>query len=512
MAYEDYELYAKNVGQNQAMPPELFEKMKNEYLARQENEKLPRREPIDDYMKRKDSMNTIANPNVVSDAQAKQVTPIQPTTATGGNAYQDLYNKMYGQKSAAIESSANNQVDLIKQNLAKALATLEVEKSTVKPGYDKAMSDVSNRQFAQTETQKELMAMSGWNPQTSGLAVGEVGKVGIAADQDRANINADLVKAMTDIQRRAGESELATNVDIANVGRQKAEKLAGAAADASMYADETSHQRAKDLAAQQIQKEQFEYAKAQDALANQREADRIRTQAEQIAYEKEQAAKKWDYGVGRDTLSDTRYEADKAETALEKKAREFASSIDTTKDLTQQLADMEKAGIPKDDYRYIETQKARLAKLDRIKAEEKEAARELKNDKNEKIRFDYEKERDKIKDAQWLKQFNESTRQQLVSESVSKGHLSVSQGQLALSQSREAFDREQAKTGTTKEQNAAKASENLALIYKDMMASGNPLDYIKKESKSGLITPEEAAKLLELYNSMFKNQGVTLNP
>lgn len=386
--------------------------------------------------------------------------PLQPN-------FYEMYNKIYGQqiaqKNAAVNTSANSQLDIINQNLAKAMSALESERSTVKPGYEKAMTDVSNRQFSTGETQKELMNMAGWDPKSSGLAVGEMGKIAVGADASRSAINADLVQAMADIQKRSTEASDITTQSKANIERQRAEGLASAATDASIYADQTAYNRMQELANTQ-------------------------------------------YNQGRDTLADTRYTEQQKLAEQDRAAQQFASTIDYNKDLTQQLADMEKQGIPKTDYRYVETQKARLDKLNQIQIANKQAQKELLNAQNEKIKFDYEKDQDKIQNDQWLKQFNEGTRKSLVQEAISRGQLSVSQGQLALSKSKEAFDRTQVGKTSAKDLAKAELTATVDSALKAMMGSGDPTGWLQEKMSNGSLKSDEAAELIKLYNS-FMNKN-----
>jgi hypothetical protein len=183
---------------------------------------------------------------------------------SGLNA-EELSQAWLDKMKSGIEGSANSQFDTIKQNLAEVLSALEGEKDTVQSENTKQLEKIHNNEFATTETQKELMNQYGWNPNNSGLAVGEIGKIKVGADKNRSDANASLVEALNDIARRVSLANVKASNDEASVNKWKDTQLSGAEAQALLYGDEIGYQRYRDSVSDSINNRNFNYQKGIDA-------------------------------------------------------------------------------------------------------------------------------------------------------------------------------------------------------------------------------------------------------
>lgn len=212
---------------------------------------------------------------------------------------------------SGIEESANSQLNTIKQNLAEVLSALEGEKGTVQSQNDKLLDTIHNNEFATSETQKELMNQSGWNPTNSGLAVGELGKIKIGADKERADANAALVEALNDIARRATLANTHASNDTANVKNWKDTQLSGAEAQALLYADQIGYDRYRDTVADAWNQQNFNYQKERDAVSdawNQQNFDYQKDiDTRNFDYEKFLNDRNYNYQVSRDKVLDEQW-------------------------------------------------------------------------------------------------------------------------------------------------------------------------------------------------------------
>jgi hypothetical protein len=212
---------------------------------------------------------------------------------------------------SGIEESANSQINTIKQNLAEVLSSLDAEKASAQTQNTKQLDTIHNNEFATSETQKELMNQSGWNPTNSGLAVGELGKIKIGADKERADANAALVEALNDIARRATLANTHASNDTANVKNWKDAQLSGAEAQALLYADQIGYDRYRDTVADAWNQQNFNYQKERDAVSdawNQQNFDYQKDiDTRNFDYEKFLNDRNYNYQVSRDKVLDEQW-------------------------------------------------------------------------------------------------------------------------------------------------------------------------------------------------------------
>lgn len=82
------------------------------------------------------------------------------------------------------------------------MSNLGAERAGVDPRYKDTVDTIGTQSFNTAENAKELMNMYGWGMGNSGLAVGEVGKIGIQKDKDLAKAQRDRDMMLADIARR----------------------------------------------------------------------------------------------------------------------------------------------------------------------------------------------------------------------------------------------------------------------------------------------------------------------
>lgn len=206
------------------------------------------------------------------------------TQPTGQPAYNglsaDAYKNTLVQKAkSGVNSSADAQLATIQQNLAETLQAINSERASAAQNYQKTLETIHNNEFATTESQKEIMNQGGWNTNNSGLAVGEVGRIKIGADKQRADASASLSQLLADISSRASLAQTKASNDVASVNKWKEQQLAGAEADATINAENRNYGMYRDTVSDFTNNRNFDYAKEQDT-------------------------KKWDYQEGRDKIAD----------------------------------------------------------------------------------------------------------------------------------------------------------------------------------------------------------------
>lgn len=205
-----------------------------------------------------------------------------------GMSADDLRKALSASAAAGINGAADSQLAIIRQNLLNALSDMEAEKANGQANLGKELKGIADNQFATTELSKERMNQGGWDMNNSGLAVGEVGKIGIAADQAKANSQSNLTQILNDIARRTTQAKQTSDANILGVEKDRANRLAGAEADAMINAENTAYSRYRDsvgdsqwAAGYKLQTESLADSKAQQKWSNgmaEKQASSVETQ------------------------------------------------------------------------------------------------------------------------------------------------------------------------------------------------------------------------------------------
>jgi hypothetical protein len=141
---------------------------------------------------------------------------------------------------------------------------LDAEKENADVNNKKLVEAIHNNEFATSETSKELMNMSGWNANNSGLAIGEMDKIKIGADKQRADAAGALVQALNDIARRSTTAKTRANNERLALDKWKANALMGAEADAMLQGDSRNYSMYRDSMADYYNNRDFEYGRTVD--------------------------------------------------------------------------------------------------------------------------------------------------------------------------------------------------------------------------------------------------------
>ena len=110
---------------------------------------------------------------------------------------------------ANAEKEAAARLAAAKKIYESTVSTLDSEQSRIDPIYQDTQEVINKNAFNTTEASKELMNMYGWDPGSSGLAVGELNKISTKKDQDLTKAERDKSQALADIARR---KSLASNI------------------------------------------------------------------------------------------------------------------------------------------------------------------------------------------------------------------------------------------------------------------------------------------------------------
>jgi hypothetical protein len=102
----------------------------------------------------------------------------------------------------------------------------------------------------------------------SGLGVGELNKVKLTADDNRANADTSLAAALNDISRRVALANNGASNDRASLAKWKATQMAGAEANAFIDADNTNYSRGQDAVKNDQWQQGFDLQKSQAAADN----------------------------------------------------------------------------------------------------------------------------------------------------------------------------------------------------------------------------------------------------
>jgi hypothetical protein len=249
--------------------------------------------------------------------EPKDISNVDEITKAWNNANQPKYNglspdayknTLVQKAQAGVNSSADAQMATIQQNLAETLAAINSERASAAQNYQKNLETIHNNEFVTTESQKEIMNQGGWNANNSGLAVGEVGKIKIGADKQRADANASLSQLLADISNRASLAQTRASNDKSSVEKWKEQQLAGAEAEALINSENRNYGMYRDSVSDNNNNRNFEYTKDQDA-------------------------KKWDYQENRDNVADAwnektfNYGAERDKVADVWKDKEFSYQV-----------------------------------------------------------------------------------------------------------------------------------------------------------------------------------------
>lgn len=191
-------------------------------------------------------LDTSAPTDVVN--QAKYPTkPVQPLPVNRDEFSQDSYYQSL-MKSATDRANLNytTAMNTLRNNLSQTLANLNATKAALTPEYQSTLGTISRNQFSTTAQQKELMGQAGWNMDTSGLAVGEVGKIAASADQSRSDETSKLNERMSALAMQIGNANSDFATQKKNLGLEKQYALSQAQQDA--YATYTSAKESADKA------------------------------------------------------------------------------------------------------------------------------------------------------------------------------------------------------------------------------------------------------------------------
>lgn len=182
-------------------------------------------------------------------------TPAQadPNILSFDDYRQKLIDAVKGGLMAEYEANAS----VIKNNLTRALSDLEAEKAALNPLYQEQLKGIAQREYATSFQQRELMNQAGWNATNSGLAVGEQTRIKNQASEEKANAEGQYNQYMADILRRQTLNKSTADEELKSLEKYKANKLAGAEADATIQADNRNRAMYESDRSFGLQKDQF---------------------------------------------------------------------------------------------------------------------------------------------------------------------------------------------------------------------------------------------------------------
>jgi hypothetical protein len=170
-----------------------------------------------------------------------------PAAPTQGSKYSGMSPEEY--RSTLIESVKNGiltayeaNINIIRNNLTKALSDLDAEEAALQPIYQEQLKGIQDRKFATTVQQTELMNQAGWNATNSGLAVGEHTRIANQASEETNDANTAFNAAVADIMRRRTLTTQLADSDLSSAEQQKNYMLAEAEASAMIEAENRNRQ------------------------------------------------------------------------------------------------------------------------------------------------------------------------------------------------------------------------------------------------------------------------------
>lgn len=169
-------------------------------------------------------------------AASKKSTPAAPTFK--GASSNSFASSVSDVKRAGVNTSVENQIANIRNNLDREMAAYADQESQVAPAYQDRIKTIAANKFATTERQKEVMNAGGWDIANSGLAVGEVGRIGIAAEKDMDMAARDKALTLEELARRRQEAIDAAEGGITSVRNIGEAAMSGVDAEAMLAADE----------------------------------------------------------------------------------------------------------------------------------------------------------------------------------------------------------------------------------------------------------------------------------
>lgn len=162
-----------------------------------------------------------------------------------------------------INNSAQTQINTVNQNLVKLLSDLDAEAATINPAYQNTMNNINQNQFNTTESTREQMNSAGWD-KNSGLAQGEVTRIGIAANKDRAAAETDKASKIADVARRKSLAAGLASTDVTNIQKDAANKIANVGGQVALEGDTRNLQRYQSLIGQYNADRTFNYTVTKD--------------------------------------------------------------------------------------------------------------------------------------------------------------------------------------------------------------------------------------------------------
>jgi hypothetical protein len=234
---------------------------------------------------------------------ADPTTPELPAMPTyNGMTSEEFIKALTDKATSGVNTAADSQINTIANNLAEALSNYDSETADSQARNKKMLEQIHNNEFVTGETSKEMMNQSGWNPTNSGLAIGELDRVKIGADKERADANASLEAELADISRRANLARTRAGNDKSDVEKWRASQLSGVGADAMLQADQRNYGQYRDTVGDYWTKANYDYGVSRDKVSD-----------SQWQKQYEQSGKQWqdsfDYQKERDKVSDSQWKA-----------------------------------------------------------------------------------------------------------------------------------------------------------------------------------------------------------
>lgn len=359
MAYDKtYNDYIKRTsGTGMQMDEEMFKKEKAKEVRLTEEERANQFEDRREYREMLKA-NRINPP--VGGATTPGITtqPIYETQSTQQTVNTGVQTPMSAQEQLTkqiADAQKNRQISAIEQAYKKNVGGLQAEKSTIDPMFAGQTRQAVTQGAMSKKSFSDFLAEKGLS--ASGLAgQGEISQ-NVATQGQLGDIEARRGQSLSDIARRTSEVEQARQYGIQ-----------GAESEAAMT---ESQNRLNDLLKRQeearqdaIRREQFgrEDARYNQEIARsetQRQQDIARQdQLIQQGYTREDAQRQAEIERVAKANQESKAERDAAQSRID-----FAATINPKEDLTAKLNELEKQGVPQDDYRVIELKKARINKI-----------------------------------------------------------------------------------------------------------------------------------------------------
>jgi len=143
-----------------------------------------------------------------------------------------------------------------------AISNLSGERASIEPMYNETIRAIDEGAFNNSEAKKELMNQYGWGMGDTGLAVGEVNKIGIDAQKSKDKAAIERDNMLADIKRRESLAASLKDNSNADANSWKAAQMMGVDADAFLKAKEMARQDAATKRANMIEDSKLEIQEA----------------------------------------------------------------------------------------------------------------------------------------------------------------------------------------------------------------------------------------------------------